>query len=193
MHTPARLATASLALLFAAGAALSQEKVLREGQVTEKALVEALSPDSAASAADEPMRMRSFRPSVRPAAAAAGTAAAAAQPGRASILVTFVTDSAELTSRAKSALDVLAGAMKSERLASSRFTIEGHADPRGNDEHNLRLSQARAEAVRTYLTSQHGLAPDRVEAVGKGSSALMNPSEPAAPENRRVTIVTRPG
>ena len=193
MSTAIRLAAATFALMFAAGAALSQEKVLREGQVTQEALVDALSPAAAASAAEEPMRMRSFRPSVRPAAAAAGTAAAAAQPGRASILVTFVTDSAELTPRAKSALDVLAGAMKSERLASSRFTIEGHADPRGNDEHNLRLSQARAEAVRSYLTSEHGLAPDRVEAVGKGSSALMNPSVPAAPENRRVTIVTRPG
>ena len=77
--------------------------------------------------------------------------------------------------------------------ASTRFTIEGHADPRGNDEHNLKLSQARAEAVRSYLLSQHGLAAERVNAVGKGSSALMNPSDPAAPENRRVTIVAQPG
>jgi OOP family OmpA-OmpF porin len=192
------LTTVSFALLLAAGSTLAQEKVMREGQVTEKALIDALSPsaaspEGAASAADEPMRMRSFRPSVRPAAAAAGTAAAAAQPGRASILVTFLTDSADLTTGAKSALDVLAGAMKSDRLASTRFTIEGHADPRGNDEHNLRLSQARAEAVRAYLMSQHGLAPERVNAVGKGSSALMNPSQPAAPENRRVTIVAQPG
>lgn len=198
MKSPARLAAASLALLFAAGGALSQEKVMREGQVTEKALIEALSPaaaapDAAASAADETMRMRSFRPSVRPAAAAAGTAVAAAGPAKASILVTFVTDSAELTPRAKSALDVLAGAMKSERLASQRFTIEGHADPRGGDEYNLRLSQARADSVRSYLTSQHGLSPDRVNAVGKGSTALMNPGNPAAPENRRVTIVAQPG
>ena len=43
--------------------------------------------------------MRSFRPAVRPAAVAGATAAAGAaaapQGGRASILVTFVTDSAE--------------------------------------------------------------------------------------------------
>jgi outer membrane protein OmpA-like peptidoglycan-associated protein len=129
---------------------------------------------------------------VRPAAVAAGTAAVAAQPAKASILVTFVTDSAVLAPRAKSALDVLAGAMKSERLANIRFTIEGHADPRGSEEHNMKLSQARAESVREYLLSQHGLASDRIEAVGKGSTALMNPSEPAAPENRRVTIVAQP-
>jgi flagellar motor protein MotB len=45
--------------------------------------------------------------------------------------------------------------------------------------------------VRSYLLTQHGLAAERVSAVGRGSSALMNPSDPAAPENRRVTIVTQ--
>lgn len=198
MNTTTRLTTTLFALLMATGSALAQEKVMREGQVTEKALIDALSPaaaspDAAASAAEEPMRTRSFRPSARPAAAVAGTAAVAAQPSKASILVTFVTGSADLTPGAKSALDVLAGAMKSDRLASQRFTIEGHADPRGGDDLNLKLSQARAEAVRAYLLSQHGLAADRINAVGKGSSALMNPSDPAAPENRRVTIVAQPG
>ena len=122
-------------------------------------------------------------------------AAASAQPGnaaRASILVTFVTNSADLTGGARNALDVLAGAMKSDQLATVKFTIEGHADPRGGDELNMRLSQARADSVRSYLMSQHGLQGERINAVGKGSSALMNPSEPAASENRRVTIVAQP-
>jgi OmpA-OmpF porin, OOP family len=195
-HLP-RIATLAFCTLLACGAATAQEKVLREGQVTQQALIEALSPsakpaDAAASAAEEPVRTRSFRPAVRPAAAAAGTAATAAAPGRASILVTFVTDSSDLTVRAKGALDVLAGAMKSDQLASVRFVIEGHADPRGTEEHNLKLSQARAESVRGYLVASHGLATERISAVGKGSSALMNPSVPAAPENRRVTIVAQP-
>ena len=188
------LLTLTLAALLASGAAQAQEKVLREGQVTQKALIEALAPAAPAASApdaDAPIS-RSFRPALRPAVAAAGTAAVAARPGKASILVTFVTDSADLTPRAKTALDVLAGAMKSERLAAVRFTIEGHADPRGSDEHNLKLSQARADSVRQYLMSSHALAAERVEAVGKGSTALMNPSDPAAPENRRVTIVAQP-
>ena len=181
-----------LATLLATGAAQSQERVLREGQVTQQALIDALAPAGAASGAEDGVRTRSWKPGVRPAAAVAGAAAAAAQPGRASILVTFVTNSSDLTADAKRALDVLAGAMKSERLASQRFTIEGHADPRGSDELNLKLSQARADSVRGYLTGSHGLASERVNAVGKGSTALMNPSEPAAPENRRVTIVAQP-
>ena len=203
MKLPTRIAfgavsaLTSLTLLLATGAAQAQERVLREGQVTQEALIDALAPSAAASgatsAADDGVRTRSWKPSVRPAAAAAaGTAAAAAQPGRASILVTFITNSADLTSNAKRALDVLAGAMKSEKLAAVRFTIEGHADPRGSEETNLKLSQARAESVRGYLTGSHGLAAGRINAVGKGSSALMKPSEPAAPENRRVTIVAQP-
>lgn len=191
-----RLALLALAAVFAAASVQAQEKVLREGQVTQEALIDALSPAEAASAADggpNGMRTRSFRPAARPAGAVAGTAAASARPSRASILVTFVTNSADLTPSAKSALDVLAAAMKSDKLASVKFVIEGHADPRGGDELNMRLSQARADSVLAYLTGTHGLSAERVKAVGKGSSALMNPSEPAAPENRRVTIVAQPG
>lgn len=194
MNIRTHIALLTLAALLAAPAG-AQEKVLREGQVTQKALIDALAPPAAASAADDGVRTRSFRPGVRPAAVAGTTAAAgavaASQAGKASILVTFVTDSAELTTRARSALDVLAGAMKSERLAAARFTIEGHADPRGGDDYNLKLSAARANAVRDYLVGQHGLPAPRIDAVGKGSSALLNTSDVTAPENRRVTILSQ--
>ena len=164
---------------FAQDAEAEKEKVLKEGQVSEQGLIDALTP---------PVRTRSWKPGV----AAAGTASAAAPAtAKASILVTFVTGKADLTPQAKKALDVLAGAMKSDKLATVKFTIEGHADPRGSEELNMKLSQARAESVRDYLTSTHGLAAERVDAVGKGSSALMKPGEPAAPENRRVTIVAQ--
>ena len=207
MNTSTRLTALALAVMLATAAVHAQDRakdkpqetVLREGQVTQQALIDALTPqaqpvDDAASAAENNgVRTRGFRPAVRPVAAVAGAAAAAAQPARASILVTFVTNSADLTSGAKSTLDVLAAAMKSEKLAAVKFTIEGHADPRGSEDLNLKLSQARAESVRSYLTSAHGMAGERVNAVGKGSSALMKPSDPAAPENRRVTIVAQPG
>jgi outer membrane protein OmpA-like peptidoglycan-associated protein len=192
MKLQPKFALLALVAALSAGAALAQEKVLREGQVTQQGLIDALTPPAdAASAAEgaDGMRTRSFRPAVR----VAGTAAAAAQPARANILVTFVTSSAELTPSAKKALDVLAAAMKSDKLAAVKFTIEGHADPRGSEDANMKLSQSRAESVREYLLSSHGVAAERINAVGKGSSALMKPSEPAAPENRRVTIVAQPG
>jgi outer membrane protein OmpA-like peptidoglycan-associated protein len=164
---------------FAQSADVEKEKVLKESQVSEQSLIDALTP---------PARTRSWKPGV---AAAGAAGAVAPQTAKASILVTFVTGKSDLTADAKKALDVLAGAMKSERLAAVKFTIEGHADPRGSEELNLKLSQSRAESVRDYLTASHGLAAERVNAVGKGSSALMKPSEPAAAENRRVTIVAQ--
>ncbi|MFM7506893.1 MAG: OmpA family protein, partial [Rubrivivax sp.] len=131
---PTLLSALVLAAALACGSAFAQsaepekEKVLKESQVSEQTLVDALTP---------PVRTRSWRPGV----AAAGTASAAApQTAKASILVTFVTGKADLTPDARKALDVLAAAMKSDKLASVKFTIEGHADPRGSEELNLRLS-----------------------------------------------------
>ena len=71
-------------------------------------------------------------------------------------------------------------------------TVEGHADPRGADDHNLQLSRQRADSVVSYLVRERGMPSERLEAVGKGSHELMNKAVPAAPENRRVTIVARP-
>jgi outer membrane protein OmpA-like peptidoglycan-associated protein len=149
--------------------------VLREGQATEAALLDALDP---------PPLVRQWKPGQRP---------PAATPAKASLLITFVTGSAVLTAPAKATLDQLAGAMLNERLAKAQFTIEGHADPRGSVEGNRQLSLARAQSVAQYLVQARGLDAARLKPEGKGSSELLKPSEPAAPENRRVTIVARPG
>jgi OmpA-OmpF porin, OOP family len=65
-HHP-RLALLALATACAFGSVQAQEKVLREGQVTQEALIDALAPAAAASAAEDGsaggVRTRSFRPS----------------------------------------------------------------------------------------------------------------------------------
>lgn len=179
-----RLVPLSVAAALVALAAMAQAAgpdagvVLKEGAFTQDDIVKQF---------DLP-RMRNWTPGV-----AGSTAAAVAPPkARASILITFVTGQAELTPQARASLDVLAGAMKNERLAKLKFTIEGHADPRGQADANQTLSQARADSVLDYLTRTHGVAAERVEAVGKGDRELMNTQVPAAPENRRVTIVAQP-
>jgi OOP family OmpA-OmpF porin len=65
--------------------------------------------------------------------------------------------------------------------------IEGHADASGANEVNQTLSQKRAEAVRSYLV-QLGADQAMLQAVGLGSTALKNTSDPYAAENRRVEI-----
>ena len=110
--------------------------------------------------------------------------------GAASVSITFATNSAHLTRDSEAALDVIARALASDRLERYGFTVEGHADPRGDDDYNLRLSQARAESVVTYLVQKHGVPIARLNPIGKGETELARPDVPTAPENRRVTFKT---
>ncbi|MEI9920791.1 MAG: OmpA family protein [Bacteroidota bacterium] len=51
-----------------------------------------------------------------------------------------------------------------------KLTISGHTDSAGKEEANLRLSQARADAIKYYLTYEFKIDPERVTAIGYGSS-----------------------
>ncbi len=68
-----------------------------------------------------------------------------------------------------------------------RVRIEGHTDSIGGEIPNKNLSQKRAEAVMAYLVSK-GIAPDRLEAVGHGSTRPMasNKTEKGRSRNRRT-------
>ena len=76
-------------------------------------------------------------------------------------------DRADLTPESTEALDQLVGMLNE----NPNITIElsAHCDYRGNDDYNQRLSQRRAESVVRYLI-QHGIAKDRLTAVGYGES-----------------------
>jgi outer membrane protein OmpA-like peptidoglycan-associated protein len=70
---------------------------------------------------------------------------------------------------------------------SMEVEISAHTDNKGSDEYNLKLSQARAESVVFYLR-QHGIAPNRLKAVGYGESvpSVENTTEENRALNRRV-------
>jgi outer membrane protein OmpA-like peptidoglycan-associated protein len=167
--------------MFAMLGAHAQEKVLKGSQVTERALIDALEIEGPQ--APEGAQTRGFGPMSVAKPRKTG-------PGKASLLITFATDSAELTAEAKASLDTVARALQSDRLAAFTFRVEGHADPRGAADHNQWLSQARAESVVNYLVAQHGVLPERLKPIGKGSGELLDTKRVDAPENRRVTIVT---
>ena len=182
-----RLWMASLALAAAVAAqAQAPAPVLKMNQVTEDALVDALAIDGPEVGA-EAGKTRGIRPSQR----AASDKPASKAPGKSNLLITFATNSAELTAESKQALTTVARALQSDKLAGFAFSIEGHADPRGQSEANLKLSEARAKSVVDYLVTTHNILPDRLLAVGKGSSELLNADKPDAAENRRVTSVTK--
>lgn len=173
---------AALSLFMASAAqAQAQAPVMKGSEVNENALVQALTIEGPAAAEGA---TRGFKP------AKPGETPPKAGPGKASLLITFPTDSTELTPETQTILDVLARAVQSDALAGFSFKVEGHADARGDAERNQQLSQLRAEAVVDYLISRHGILAERLKAVGKGSSEPLNTARIDAPENRRVTIVT---
>jgi len=57
--------------------------------------------------------------------------------------------------------------------------VEGHTDSKGRRDKNLKLSQARAEAVCRHLVEVNGIDADRLQAVGYG------PDRPVAPNHSK--------
>lgn len=185
MRTP--ILSIQLAAALACSVLMSSvqaQAIFRDQDINEENLIEALTPPPGE------IRTRSIRvertqgPGLPDASTVPSVAASA------SVLITFVTNSAELTADARSKLDIVARALQADSLSNFRFAVEGHADPRGDSDHNLKLSQARAESVVDYLAVYHGVDRQRLRPIGRGDQQLANPSWAAAPENRRVTIVT---
>src|SRR6267154_826847 len=172
---PAMMASRIFSLLLVASCWVPAEaqQVLQGSDITESALVEALTP------APAPMLTRGIN----------AAPAAAPKPAKAALLITFETNATVLTASAKRELDIVGRALNTSRLADFNFVIEGHADPRGSAEKNQRLSEGRASAVREYLVQNQSVRDDRLKAVGKGDREPLNSNNPAAPENRRVVFV----
>jgi OOP family OmpA-OmpF porin len=101
--------------------------------------------------------------------------------------VTFATGSARLAGNSSQILDRVAESLVANPEIS--LEVQGHTDNTGSVANNTRISQQRADAVRTYLISK-GVAANRLTAKGYG------PTQPKAPnttpagraENRRVEL-----
>ncbi len=68
------------------------------------------------------------------------------------------------------------------------LTISGHTDSAGQEESNLRLSQARADAIRDYLVNAFSIDESRIKAIGYGSAkpATQELTDEHKQLNRRV-------
>ena len=104
--------------------------------------------------------------------------------------VYFQTGSARIQARSHAVLDEVAEVIRATS-AIRKLRIEGHTDDQGGDRYNLRLSQKRAEAVRTYLIETGGVQGDRLVAVGYGEEQPIAPNNSAEGRgrNRRVDFV----
>src|SRR5437667_128247 len=101
--------------------------------------------------------------------------------------VTFETGRSALKPDSYTILDIVAASL----IANPDIKIEigGHTDNTGASATNLRLSQARADAVRAYLASK-GVGLERMVAKGYGASQPVAPNTTATgrAQNRRVQL-----
>ncbi len=103
--------------------------------------------------------------------------------------VNFATDSAEILPTSTQLLSEVADVIL-RHPELRRIEIQGHTDNRGGAQHNMELSQRRAESVRDWLI-RAGVDPTRLEAHGYGQEQPLVPNITAAnrARNRRVQFV----
>ena len=105
--------------------------------------------------------------------------------------ILFDTDKATIKPESKPALVEIAKLLQ-ENSQMTAFIV-GHTDMSGSFEHNMELSEQRAEAVVKTLVSDHGISANRLTPRGVGPLAPVatNDSEAGRSLNRRVELVKR--
>lgn len=81
------------------------------------------------------------------------------------------------------------------RMGAEKVKVEGHTDTIGSKILNKNLSQARAEGVAQYLSSDKLIGKSMIEAEGLGFEKPISPNNTSQgrSENRRVDIIVSPG
>jgi outer membrane protein OmpA-like peptidoglycan-associated protein len=88
--------------------------------------------------------------------------------------ILFQTGSAKIKKQSFVILDKAVAVLKQYDFVKLR--IEGHTDSDGPDDANMKLSKARAESVRDYITSK-GVAAERLQAEGFGETKPKAPND----------------
>jgi OOP family OmpA-OmpF porin len=84
-------------------------------------------------------------------------------------------------------VEVIAKFMR--QFPNTKVTIEGHSSKSGSYEHNLALSQNRANAVIAALGERFGIASDRLTAIGYSFDRPIDFSETAAAQTRNRRVI----
>ncbi|WP_433737072.1 OmpA family protein [Pseudomonas putida] len=101
--------------------------------------------------------------------------------------ITFATDSANIAPSFYQPLNSLAGSLK--EFNQNQIEIVGYTDSTGSRQHNMDLSERRAQSVATYLTSQ-GVSGANLSARGAGPDGPIasNADVNGRAQNRRVEV-----
>ena len=105
--------------------------------------------------------------------------------------VTFDFNQATIKPQSRPTLDEIAKFLR-EHAMQDVYVI-GHTDDQGGFEFNMRLSNARAEAIAADLARTYGIRAERITVVGVGLLAPVAPNttEAGRAKNRRVELLPR--
>jgi OOP family OmpA-OmpF porin len=116
----------------------------------------------------------------------APVAAAPAAPREQSLLVFFDFDRYEITPQGQSVIQRVVENYR--RGGSASIVATGHADRAGPEDHNMALSDRRANAVQAALLQAGVSVPISTAALGETQPLVPTPDGEREPQNRRVEI-----
>jgi outer membrane protein OmpA-like peptidoglycan-associated protein len=101
----------------------------------------------------------------------------------------FPVNKSELSKEAEEQLTAFAERLKGENK-NVYLEIQGHTDSTGDELYNIKLGEARAEAVRRYLNKQ-GVALNRMSTISYGPNEPLesNKTKEGRAKNRRVVVI----
>lgn len=104
--------------------------------------------------------------------------------------IQFDEDAAVVRPASYRTLGRIADTLYHPSLLGYKFLIVGHTPSGGRRDHNLTLSQRRADAIRDALVNTFKLNAKRLQAVGLGEEQLLDRAHPAAPINAQFHVIT---
>jgi outer membrane protein OmpA-like peptidoglycan-associated protein len=103
--------------------------------------------------------------------------------------VLFDPDSSIIRPGSYATLGRIADTLTDPALLPYRFLIVGHTESGGRRDHNVAVSQKRAEAIRDALVTTFKISPKRLQALGLGEEQFRDAARPTTAANRRIQIV----
>lgn len=112
------------------------------------------------------------------------------EKGKAVLYINFDMDKASLKPEGKEAVNEITKVLQTDK--NLKIAINGYTDNSGSVDHNQKLSEARAEAVKSEIINA-GINPDRLTVRGFGQESPIgdNSTEEGKAQNRRVELVKR--
>ncbi|TXI06258.1 MAG: OmpA family protein [Rhizobium sp.] len=102
--------------------------------------------------------------------------------------IDFANDSVAIEPESYRTLGLIADALHHPNLWAYKFLVVGHTSSTGSDQHNLELSQQRADAIKEILSTTFAVDAGRLYAVGVGEYFPIEGTKSEAANNRRVQL-----